>query len=63
MKLAIITNEAEVINVIEDIEEYDLSKRLAAGEVIHEITEAVNQQLAKETYNGGTIPANDQVSS
>jgi hypothetical protein len=49
MKLALITEDGVVITLIEDIEEYDLSKPFARAEVIDEI----QAELKKQSISSG----------
>jgi len=46
MNLALTTNDGEIVTVVEDIEDYDLSKQVAAVEVI----EAIKTELARRRH-------------
>lgn len=46
MRLAVITNDGEVIEVMDDLEEYDLSKSFARADVADAIQRAMAQHEA-----------------
>lgn len=46
MKLALITDDGEVIEVVDGIEEYNLDKTIARASVVNEIQAAVHRSVA-----------------
>ena len=48
MKLALITDDGEIIDVTEDVEEYDLEKPFARASVIDDVKREVEMQQQRE---------------
>jgi hypothetical protein len=49
MRLVIVDDDGRVIDVVDDIEDYDLSRPLAAAEIIHELKSTLDRIQSAQT--------------